>query len=65
MTSTELAEALHDQRALSEHEHNLIAQALNDYFVGKGQDHPVAYTDDLEELESRHPTSDSNDAAFE
>ena len=24
-------------------EHNVIAQALNDYFVEQGKDHPVAY----------------------
>ena len=26
-----------------EHEHNIIAQALNDVFVDEGRDHPVAY----------------------
>jgi hypothetical protein len=26
-------------------QHNLIAQALNEYFIDAGQDHPVAYRD--------------------
>ena len=26
------------------HRHNLIAQALNEHFVERGQDHPVGYT---------------------
>lgn len=27
------------------YQHNLIAQALNEYFLDVGQDHPVAYRD--------------------
>lgn len=27
------------------YQHNLIAQALNEYFLEVGQDHPVAYRD--------------------
>jgi hypothetical protein len=27
------------------HQHNLIAQALNEHFFARGQDHPVAYRD--------------------
>jgi len=27
------------------YQHNLIAQALNEYFLEQGQDHPVAYRD--------------------
>lgn len=26
-----------------DHQHNLIAQAINEYFIERGQDHPVAY----------------------
>jgi len=26
-----------------DHQHNLIAQALNEHFLEAGQDHPVAY----------------------
>ena len=28
-----------------DYQHNLIAQALNEYFIELGQDHPVAYRD--------------------
>jgi hypothetical protein len=28
------------------HEHNLIAQALNEHFIDGGEDHPVRYWDD-------------------
>jgi hypothetical protein len=28
---------------LDSHEHNLIAQALNEHFLGLDQDHPVGY----------------------
>jgi hypothetical protein len=55
LTATELTEALYGQRALSEHEHDVVAQALNDYFVSRGQDHPVAYSDDLNDLETLSP----------
>ena len=27
------------------YQHNLIAQALNEYFIDAGRDHPVAYRD--------------------
>jgi hypothetical protein len=27
------------------YQHNLIAQAINEYFIELGQDHPVAYRD--------------------
>lgn len=32
-----------DDDAVSDHEHNLIAQALNEVFLDRGEDHPVAY----------------------
>lgn len=28
-----------------DYQHNLIAQAINEYFLDQGQDHPVAYRD--------------------
>jgi hypothetical protein len=28
-----------------DYQHNLIAQAINEYFIELGQDHPVAYRD--------------------
>ena len=27
------------------HQHNLIAQAINEHFIDRGADHPVAYAD--------------------
>jgi hypothetical protein len=27
------------------HQHNLIAQAINEYFIDRGEDHPVSYRD--------------------
>jgi hypothetical protein len=27
------------------HQHNLIAQAINEYFIDRGDNHPVAYAD--------------------
>ena len=27
------------------HQHNLIAQAMNEYFTDRGEDHPVGYQD--------------------
>jgi hypothetical protein len=35
--------AVEDDAVIERREHNLIAQALNDYFTGIGEDHPVAY----------------------
>ncbi len=29
-----------------EHQHNLLAQAINEHFIERGQDHPVAYWDE-------------------
>jgi hypothetical protein len=39
--------ALSGRRRLTTYEHNVIAQALNDFFVERGQNHPVAYADEL------------------
>jgi hypothetical protein len=27
------------------YQHNMIAQAINEYFTGRGEDHPVSYMD--------------------
>jgi hypothetical protein len=27
------------------HQHNMIAQAINEHFTGQGEDHPVGYQD--------------------
>lgn len=29
----------------SSHQHNIIAQAINEYFIERGEDHPVRYID--------------------
>ena len=34
------------------HEYTVIAQALNEYFVARGEDHPVAYSQ--QEAEAEH-----------
>ncbi len=47
MTLVELTQALRGERVVSDHEHDLLAQALNDDFTGRGQDHPVPYAEDL------------------
>ena len=49
MTPAELTQALQGQRLLSDHEHDLLAQALNDDFTGRGQNHPVPYSEDLDD----------------
>ncbi len=46
-SSSELADLIaHDDKpetALDAHDHNMIAQALNEHFLDLEQDHPVAY----------------------
>jgi hypothetical protein len=54
LSPTELRAALHGEHTLSAHEHDLVAQALNDYFIERDQDHPVAYSDDIAEHRQRH-----------
>lgn len=39
----ELARSVAVGAELDDHEHDLIAQAINDFFLEKGADHPVAY----------------------
>lgn len=49
MTLVELTQVLRGERVVTEHEHDLLAQALNDDFTGRGHDHPVSYAEDLED----------------
>jgi hypothetical protein len=53
----DLEAALRGTLPLSDHEHDMIAQALNDYFTERGQDHPVAYANEEVEHDRRaaHP----------
>ncbi len=37
------------------HEHTVIAQALNEHFLERGEDHPVAYTADQVSAEPGGP----------
>jgi hypothetical protein len=38
---------LNGQTAMAAHDYDLVVQALNDYFVSQGSDHPVPYSDEL------------------
>ncbi len=48
-TKQRLEEGLRGVRAFSGPDHDVVAQALNDHFTERGQDHPVAYDDELTE----------------
>jgi hypothetical protein len=48
MTTGELVDLLDGRRLVSDHEYDVVAQALNDYFVDRGQNHPVSYASDLD-----------------
>ncbi|MBN9102952.1 MULTISPECIES: hypothetical protein [unclassified Pseudonocardia] len=52
LTAEQLGDALASRRALSGLEHDMVAHALNEYFLALGRDHPVAYA---EELDAREP----------
>lgn len=47
LSMEELAAGLRGTRVLSAHDHDVVAQALNDHFIERGQDHPVPYSEDL------------------
>lgn len=53
----ELEAVLDGRRRASNHEHDVIAQALNDHFLERGQDHPVAYSDDLDPTDHGGPAA--------
>jgi hypothetical protein len=44
----EVKATLRGEREPTAHDHNVLAQALNDYFTERGQDHPVPYAGDLD-----------------
>jgi len=48
LTRDELEATLAGRYRPNNAEHDLIAQALNDYFTERGQDHPVAYSHELD-----------------
>jgi len=43
----QLQASLEGKSPLSSYEHDLVAQALNDHFTERGQNHPVAYAHEL------------------
>jgi hypothetical protein len=43
-----LIAVLQGEREISAHEHNMIAQALNEHFTERGHNHPVAYAHELD-----------------
>jgi len=48
-----LEEGLRGTHTFSRQDHDVVAQALNDHFTERGQDHPVAYHDELAERRRR------------
>jgi len=44
-TRAQLGRYLSDGTGFSGREHDYVAQALNDHFIGLGGDHPVPYAD--------------------
>jgi hypothetical protein len=47
LTEEELRDTLELRREPTWAEHDVVAAALNDWFTERGQDHPVAYSEDL------------------
>jgi hypothetical protein len=43
----QLHASLEGKSPLSPYEHDMVAQALNDHFTDRGQNHPVAYAHEL------------------
>jgi hypothetical protein len=48
MSADEVEATLRGEREPTAYEHDVLAQALNDYFTERGQDHPVPYSDGLD-----------------
>lgn len=49
LTRDEIEATLCGMREPTAYEHDLLAQALNDHFTERGQNHPVAYSDGLDD----------------
>lgn len=47
LTGVEVAAVLEGARTCTAHEHDVVAQAINDQFIDGGGDHPVRYSDEL------------------
>lgn len=52
MTADEVRDHLGGAHEVPPIEHDYLAQALNDHFTVRGQNHPVAYSDELDHLDS-------------
>lgn len=44
---TEIEAFLLGDRRLGDHDHDVLVQALNERFLERGDDHPLAYADEL------------------
>ncbi|UZJ26060.1 hypothetical protein RHODO2019_06410 [Rhodococcus antarcticus] len=55
MTMGWLTEVLREEREIPSHEHELLTHALNDDVTSRGQDHPVACTEDVDHQGQRPP----------
>jgi hypothetical protein len=44
-TKAQLALYAHGPASLDLYQHNIIAQAINEHFIDRGEDHPVGYRD--------------------
>jgi hypothetical protein len=49
MSAAEVEATLRGEREPTAYEHDVLAQALNDHFTERGQDHPVPYSGDLDD----------------
>jgi hypothetical protein len=47
MSLDHLLDTLRGTREVPDHEHDMVAQALNDHLLDQGLNHPVAYADEL------------------
>jgi hypothetical protein len=47
MSLDHLLDTLRGTQEVSDHEHDMVAQALNDHLLDQGLNHPVAYADEL------------------
>jgi hypothetical protein len=47
MSLDHLLDTLRGTQEVSDHEHDMVAQALNDHFLDQGLNHRVAYADEL------------------
>lgn len=44
---TQIGSFLAGERLISDHDHDMLVQALNERFLDRGEDHPLDYADEL------------------